>query len=203
MPVLAAIFDAFGTLVKIGVGTNPYRKILKIGIEQGRRPKVTDAEDLLSMPMDLRQAADHFGISVETGFMNRLEEGLREELASIQAYPDGVAAVAALQAAGVKVAVCSNLAQPYASAIERLYPNLNGYAYSFAVGAIKPSFKIYQHVTQLVGARPSEAWMIGDSQRCDCDGPAGFGMRGFYLNREGGGGYTTLRTFAEDILRKS
>ena len=82
MPVLAAVFDAFGTLVKIGVGTNPYRKILKIGIEQGRRPKATDAEDLLSIPMDLRQAADYFGISVETDFMNRLEDGLREELAA-------------------------------------------------------------------------------------------------------------------------
>jgi FMN phosphatase YigB (HAD superfamily) len=202
MPVLAAIFDAFGTLVKIGVGTNPYRKILKIGIEQGRRPKVTDAEDLLSMSMDLRQAAEHFGISVESGLMDRLEEGLREELASIQAYHDGVAAVAALQAAGVKVAVCSNLAQPYASAIERLYPNLDGYAYSFAVGAIKPSFKIYQHVTQLVGVLPAESWMIGDSKRCDCDGPLGFGIRGFYLDRKGGGSYSTLRTFAEDVLRK-
>lgn len=202
MPVLAAIFDAFGTLVKIGVGTNPYRKILKIGIEQGRRPKVTDAEDLLSMSMDLRQAAEHFGISVGSGLMDRLEEGLREELASIQAYHDGVAAVAALQAAGVKVAVCSNLAQPYASAIERLYPNLDGYAYSFAVGAIKPSFKIYQHVTQLVGVLPAESWMIGDSKTCDCDGPIAFGMRGFYLDREGGGSYSTLRTFAEDVLRK-
>ncbi|OPA96916.1 hypothetical protein BFW87_11395 [Pseudomonas fluorescens] len=203
MPVSAAIFDAFGTLVKIGVGTNPYRKILKIGIEQGRRPKATDAEDLLSMPMDLRQAADYFGISVETDFMNRLEDGLREELAAIQAYPDGIAAVATLQAAGLKVAVCSNLAQPYASAIERLYPNLDGYAYSFAIRAIKPSFKIYQHVTQLVGTSPGETWMIGDSQRCDCDGPLGFGMHGFYLDRKGGGSYTTLQAFAEDILRKS
>lgn len=203
MPVLAAVFDAFGTLVKIGAGTNPYRKILKIGIEQGRRPKATDAEDLLSMPMDLRQAADYFGISVETSFMSRLEEGLREELAGIQAYPDGLAAVATLQAAGLKVAVCSNLAQPYAAAIERLYPSLDGYAYSFAIRAIKPSFKIYQHVAQLVGTRPVETWMIGDSQRCDCDGPLGFGMHGFYLDRKGGGSYTTLRTFAEDILSRS
>lgn len=201
MPVLAAIFDAFGTLVKIGVGTNPYRKILKIGIEQGRRPKVSDAEDLLSMSMDLRQAAEYFGITVENRYMIRLEEGLHEELASIQAYSDGVAAVAALQAAGVKVAVCSNLAQPYASAIERLYPNLDGYAYSFAIGAIKPSFKIYQHVTQLVGVLPGESWMIGDSKRCDCDGPIEFGMHGAYLNRAGGGHFATLQSFAAKILK--
>jgi FMN phosphatase YigB (HAD superfamily) len=203
LPVLAVIFDAFGTLVKIGVGTNPYRKILKIGIEQGRRPKITDAEDLLSMSMDLRQAAEYFGIAVDKSYMIRLEEGLREELATIQAYPDGVAAVAALQAAGVKVAVCSNLAQPYASAIERLYPNLDGYTYSFAIGAIKPSFKIYQHVTQLVGVLPGESWMIGDSKRCDCDGPIEFGMQGAYLDRTGGGHFSTLDSFAQKILRIS
>ena len=202
MRPMAAIFDAFGTLVKIGVGTHPYRKILKIGIEQGRRPKVTDAEDLLSRPMDLRQAADFFGIFVEAKIMNQLERGLNEELANIQPYSDGLDAVAALQSAGIKVAVCSNLAQPYASAIERLYPTLDGYAYSFAIGAIKPSLKIYQRVTQLVGVRPDEAWMIGDSQRCDCDGPNSFGMRGFYLERKGEGAYKTLSTFAEKMLSK-
>lgn len=201
MPILAVIFDAFGTLVKIGAGTNPYRKILKIGIEQGRRPKLSDAEELLSMPMDLRQAADHFGIWVETSHMIRLEEGLREELASIQSYSDGVYAVAALQAVGVKVAVCSNLALPYASAVERLYPNLDGYTYSFAVGAIKPSFKIYQHVTHLLGVLPGESWMIGDSKRCDCDGPIEFGIHGAYLDRKGGGDFSTLRSFTEKILK--
>ncbi|MFJ3371721.1 HAD family hydrolase [Pseudomonas sp. NPDC086251] len=201
MPVSAAIFDAFGTLLKISGGTHPYRQILKLGIEQGRRPRVSDAEDLLSISMDLRQAADFFGIHVDHDLMRRLESALNQELASIQAYPDGVAAVAALQAAGIKVAVCSNLAKPYAAAIERLYPNLDGYAYSFTVGAIKPSSKIYRHVTQLVSAMPDEAWMIGDSKRCDCDGPIQFGMRGFYLDRQGSGVHKTLWPFVGEILR--
>jgi FMN phosphatase YigB (HAD superfamily) len=60
--------------------------------------------------MDLRQSAEFFGIYVDPEFMNRLEADLQDELACIQAYPDGIAAVAALQAAGIKVAVCSNLA---------------------------------------------------------------------------------------------
>jgi FMN phosphatase YigB (HAD superfamily) len=201
MPVLAAIFDAFGTLVKISEGSHPYRKILKLGIEQGRRPKPTDAEHLLTMPMDLRQAADFFGIQVDPGVMARLESDLRNELADIRAYPDGLFAVEALQAAGVKVVVCSNLAKPYAAAIEHLYPGLDGYSYSFAVRAIKPSFDIYHHATQLVSVSPSDAWMIGDSKRCDCEGPTAFGMRGFWLDRQGGGPYTSLHQFAETILR--
>lgn len=200
MPISVAIFDAFGTLLKISDGTHPYRKILKLGIEQGRRPRVSDAQDLLSIPMDLRQAAEYFGVKVEPWLMSQLESDLERELAGIEAYSDGIAVVEALQVAGLKVAVCSNLAQPYASAIERLYPSLNGYVYSFAVGAIKPSPEIYRQALQSVFAAPADAWMIGDSQLCDCDAPTAYGIRGFYLDRKGGRGYPTLNLFAEAIL---
>ncbi|WP_332768604.1 HAD family hydrolase [Pseudomonas koreensis] len=145
----AVIFDAFGTLLKIDGGTHPLREILKLGIEQGRRPKINDAENLLSLPMDLHEAADFFGIHVESNKMAQLQSGLRAELAGIQAYPDGLAAVERLQNAGVKVVLCSNLAKPYAAAIERLYPRLDGYIYSFAIGVIKPGFEIYQQAMQL------------------------------------------------------
>jgi HAD superfamily hydrolase (TIGR01509 family) len=201
MRVLAAIFDAFGTLVKIGEGRHPYRKMFKLGIEQGRRPQPSDAERLLSLPMDLRQAADFFGIQVAPSVMQQWESELASELNEIQAYPDGLAAVAVLQDAGVKVVVCSNLAKPYAAAIERLYPGLDGYSYSFAVGAIKPAFEIYRHATKLVSVEPADAWMIGDSQRCDCEGPRAFGMHGVWLDRQGTGAHSSLLQFAETILR--
>lgn len=201
MRVSAAIFDAFGTLVRIGEGHHPYRKMLKLGIAQGRRPQPSDAEHLLSMPMDLRQAADFFGIRVSPGLMQQWESELAEELAEIQAYPDGLGAVEALQVADVKVVVCSNLAKPYATAIERLYPGLDGYSYSFAVGAIKPSFEIYRHATQLVSVAPAEAWMIGDSRRCDCEGPSAFGMHGYWLDRQGSSGHSSLLQFADALLR--
>ena len=200
MTLLAAIFDAFGTLVKIGEGTHPYRKILKLGIEQGRRPQSTDAECLLTQPLDLREAADFFGIQVDRQVMAEIECGLAAELAEIQAFPDGLSAVQMLQDAGVKVVVCSNLAKPYAAAIERLYPGLDGYSYSFDVGAVKPSLEIYRHAVQLVSVLPADAWMIGDSKRCDCEGPTAFGMHGFWLDRQGGSRYTSLHQFAEDIL---
>lgn len=200
MPVSVAIFDAFGTLLKIEEGSHPYRKILKLGIEQGRRPGSRDAEDLLTKPLDLRQAADHFGIRVDASMMSRLELDLERELAGIEAYSDGLAAVNTLKAAGIKVVVCSNLAQPYASAIERLFPTLNGYIYSFAVGATKPSSVIYHEALQSVSALPEHAWMIGDSRPFDCDGPTAHGIQGFYLDRKGCAGYASLDLFAEAIL---
>lgn len=201
MPILAAIFDAFGTLVKISEGSHPYRKILKLGIEQGRRPQPTDAEALLSRPLDLRQAANLFGIQVDPDVMAQWEFDLCRELADIQAYPDGLRAVQRLQAAGVKVGVCSNLAKPYAAAIERLYPGLDGYSYSFAVGAIKPSFEIYRHATQQVAVSPADAWMVGDSKRCDCEGATAFGMHGYWLDRQGRSTYASLDHFAEAVLQ--
>lgn len=111
-----------------------------IEIEQGRRPQPDDAECSLSLPIDLRQAADFFGISVDPSAMLCLESDLGCDLADIQAYPDGIHTVRMLQEAGVKVAVCSNLAKPYAVAIERLSPALEGYSYSFEVGAVTPCF---------------------------------------------------------------
>jgi HAD superfamily hydrolase (TIGR01549 family) len=200
MPVSVAIFDAFGTLLKIREGSHPYRTILKLGVAQGRRPKISDAQDLLSKPMDLRQAADYFGVNIEPRLMSRLESELEIELAGIEAYEDGVAAVEALQGAGMKVIVCSNLAKPYASAVERLYPSLDGYVYSFAVGAMKPSAEIYRQALQSVSAMPADAWMIGDSKSCDCDGPTAYGIQGFYLGRKDGSRYATLSLFAEDML---
>lgn len=199
MPV-AAIFDAFGTLVKISEGSHPYRKLFKLGIEQGRRPQHTDAEALLSLPLDLRQAAKFFGIQVDPDLMALWEFDLCSELDDIQAYSDGLRAVRQLQAAGLKVAVCSNLAKPYAAAIERLYPRLDGYSYSFAVGAIKPSFDIYRHVTQQLAVSPADAWMVGDSKRCDCEGPLAFGMYGNWLDRQGRSTYTSLDHFVDAIL---
>jgi len=200
MCVSVAIFDAFGTLLKIGQGSHPYRKIIRLGIDQGRRPGSRDSEDLLTLPLGLREAAEHFGIRVEPAMMIQLESDLERELATIEAYRDGVSAIKTLQSAGLKVVVCSNLAKPYASAVERLYPGLNGYTYSFAVGAVKPSVEIYHHALNSVSATPNEACMIGDSQIFDCDTPAIFGIQGFYLDRKGGAGYATLDLFADAIL---
>lgn len=197
---LAVIFDAFGTLIKIHKGSSPYRKILKIGIEQGRRPQPSDAEIILSSPMDLRQAADFFGINVAPSVMASLEEGLNRELAEIQAYPDGLHAVRLLQEADIKVVVCSNLAKPYAAAVKRLYPTLDACSYSFEVGDVKPSFKIYSHAVQAVSCSPAEVWMIGDSKECDCDGPTAFGMRGFWLDRKFQSNHSSLDQFAAEVL---
>ena len=198
----AVIFDAFGTLVQIHEGRHPYRQILKAGVRQGRRPKPDDAKQIMTRPLGLQEAADHFGIRLPACVMEAVQNDLTTELASIQAYQDGVEAVALLKNAGFKVAVCSNLALPYADAVERLYPTLDAYVYSFEVGAVKPDAVIYAEACRQLDCAPGEVYMIGDSQRCDRDGPNEFGIHGWFLGRDGlSGDFSDLTAFAEFVIK--
>lgn len=197
------IFDAFGTLVQIHEGRHPFRQILKLGIEQGRRPRADDAKVLMTNPWGLAEAARQLGITIKPGILETIQDQLDAELELISAYPDGFEAVSLLQEAGFKVAVCSNLAQPYAAAIERLYPSLDGYSYSFEAGVVKPDFKIYQDACTKLALQPVMVDMVGDSQRCDQAGPTEFGMRGWYLDRVGESSLKDLESFAKMLVAMS
>lgn len=197
------IFDAFGTLVQIHEGRHPFRQILKLGIEQGRRPRADDAKVLMTNPWGLAEAARQLGITIKPGILETIQDQLDAELELISAYPDGLEAVSLLQEAGFKVAVCSNLAQPYAAAIERLYPSLDGYSYSFEAGVVKPDFKIYQDACTKLALQPVMVDMVGDSQRCDQAGPTEFGMRGWYLDRVGESSLKDLESFAKMLVAMS
>lgn len=202
MNVKMALFDAFGTLIKIQNGTHPYRRILRAGIEQGRRPKPKDAEILLSLPLDLQEAADFFGIAVPPPRMAEIQAALDFELEAMEPHSDGLEAVRMLQNSGIPVGICSNLAKPYAGAIERLYPSVRLKAYSFEAGVIKPAPEMYKHARKVMNAGSvQDITMIGDSCSCDREGPRKFGMNGYWLRRDGFGDYASLIEFAEDILR--
>ncbi len=42
--------------------------------------------------------------------------------------------------------------------------------------------------------------MIGDSEKCDRDGPRLAGISGFLLNRQGGKDFSSLTEFADAVL---
>lgn len=201
--VKAVIFDAFGTVLKIQRGSHPYRQILRQGRAQGRRVRAEDAKVIMTNPLRLREAAEHFGIMVPEDDLIRIQIALDDELQAIEPYEDAITAVQVLKSAGIKVAICSNLAMPYSTAIERLFPDLDAYGYSFAIGALKPHPRIYQTVLDQLGVAPDETWMIGDSQRCDRDGPTASGIKGHYLARTGlaaNGDFADLNAFAAALI---
>lgn len=201
--VQAAIFDAFGTIIRIENARHPFRQLLKLGIAQGRRPKPDDASMLMRHPWGLAQAADHFGIDVTPAELARIQAELDAEVASIQPFADALACIEALQVRGLKVAVCSNLARPYGAAVKRIFPGLESYGFSYEIGTLKPDRRIYDAVLTELAVDACKVWMTGDSQRCDRDGPIALGVKGHYLNRTREGSlsdFHDLMAFKDAVL---
>ncbi len=72
---------------------------------------------------------------------------------------------------------------------------------------MKPDPLIYQAVCNQFGFGPADPFseqgrvvMIGDSQRCDRDGPRVVGVMGYCLERHGGGAIRDLSQFADLVL---
>lgn len=205
MPIKFVLFDAFGTLLRIPEGRHPYRQVLKEGIRQGRRPQPDDLHQILTRNLDLTGAANLFGIKISTQHMADILRDLDADLSSIEPFKDGLLAVEKLQAAGIKVGIASNLAAPYGAPVRRLYPTLDAFGFSYALGAMKPHAFMYRATCELLEVGIERCFedrvvMIGDSQKCDCDGPYAAGIQGFLLNRHGVGDFSSLTEFADMVL---
>lgn len=67
-----------------------------------------------------------------------------------------------------------------------LLPDLDAYLFSYELGAAKPDPEIYVATCTALGCRPREVLFIGDSRRCDFEGPRAFGMQAEWLDRKNG-----------------
>ncbi|WP_442513044.1 HAD family hydrolase [Pseudomonas promysalinigenes] len=204
----AVIFDLFGTFLKIRDRQNPYRQLLRIGAQQGRAASPNDLSVIMALNGGLREAADVFGISLSTDQRTDLERKLDLELKSIIPFDDAMPAIELLRYNKIKIAVCSNLAQPYCSIVKNLLPGLDGYALSAELGLIKPDPEMYRSACAMLGVSPgelmgkssAEVLMVGDSRRCDEQGPRCLGIRGHHLDRSGKGGFEDLVSFAQAAI---
>ena len=82
--------------------------------------------------------------------------------------------------------MCSNLAAEYGPAVLGLLPGLDAYVLSYEVGLAKPDPAIFGRVCAELGCAPGEVVFVGDSKRCDVDGPRAFGMQARHLDRRAG-----------------
>lgn len=206
--ISAVVFDAFGTLVNLQSKRHPFRQLLKEGVLGGRRASSNDVRVLMSNPWSLREAADQLAIRISPTRLQALQDDLDREVASIIPFEDGIEAVALLRAEGVRVGICSNLCEPYGAAVLQAFPELDGYAFSYQVGAMKPDALIYQSICASLAVSPGELFgdqkeqiaMAGDSLKCDRDGPRAVGMLGFHLDRSGRGELRDLVHFAQLVI---
>jgi HAD superfamily hydrolase (TIGR01549 family) len=171
----AIVFDAFGTLLTYGgQRRNPYVRILAaIDRTDSRLPFLTQ-----NVSIDV--------FAAELGLVHLLPEihqSLTEDLAGIRAFDDVADTIETLRAAGLRIAICSNLAQPYGTIVRQLLPALDGYVFSYEIGAKKPDPAIYRAACAAVSCAPGEILFIGDSRRADLEGPKAYGMQARLIDR--------------------
>lgn len=84
-------------------------------------------------------------------------------------YPDTVPVLRGLRAAGIPVAVVSNIPWDIRGVFERTGVGelVDEYVLSYAEGVMKPDPKIFLTACQRIGVAPEQALMIGDSVEAD------------------------------------
>lgn len=183
--IRGVIFDVYGTLAEIRNKTSPYRKLLELGEAQGRPRQPVDAELIMSRPLGLSEAATNLGITLTNNERQQLESLLAAEVESIELFDDVATSLQHLQQRGLKLALCSNLAAPYAQPIAEVLPiSLDAYTWSFSAGAIKPTASIYLHTCEALGLSPQEVVMVGDTYDADVAGPINAGLQAIWLRRD-------------------
>ena len=202
------IFDAFGTILQIGQRTNPYLQLFREGRRQGRILGPNTIGCAMTMDLPLDEFAAYLGITLRSSVRQELNRALELELSSIRPYPEALEAIEMLQKSGCQLGICSNLAAPYGSVVRGLFPMMDGYAFSYEQGLMKPDPKIYLSTCDQMGVEPSDGfgvemgcvYMIGDSPRCDRDGPRIVGIMGILLSRTRVGKIRDLTQFARLVI---
>ena len=205
--ISAVVFDAYGTVVRIGQRTNPYGALLKEGRRQGLALTSDSTHFVMTANLSFDQVADHLGIELSSSKRAEMNDALGKELASIEPYPDALEVIDRLQEAGLLIGICSNLAQPYGPVIRKAFPRVQCHAFSYELGVMKPDPSIYLSLCRKLGVEACHAAlekarekdrmvMIGDSRKCDRDGPRAVGIVGYHLDRSGQGKISDLVQFA-------
>ncbi len=181
--VKAVAFDVFGTLVYIKDPRRPYRRLLSTLAEIGRPPRADDAARMMSSDLGLAEAAELLGSALPIDVLHELQSDLDAELSSVSLFEDVIPALRSLKTRGIRVGLCSNLAGPYAAPVTALLPELDAYAWSFAVGAVKPEPRMYAYLCDALRASPGQILMVGDTLSADYEGPLAHGMQACHLAR--------------------
>lgn len=175
--IKAVAFDAYGTLVEIGEKRRPFARLASMA---GRDIPTSP----LTEQMDLEQFYAAVGLHPDNPPLESLQSDLTVELASTHAYPEAAFVLGRLHNHGIRTAVASNLAKPYAGPIRNeLGEFFDALCFSFEVGAVKPDVAFYTALAEMLQLQPSEILMVGDTWRCDYEGAINAGFAALHLDR--------------------
>lgn len=167
--IRAVCFDAFGTVVEIIDRRNPFRIVSEHEYHQITMQAMT-------RPIGIRQLAAQLDIRLSEAEILHWEAEVEAECASIQLRPKMRSIWNALKQARLKIAVCSNLAAPYAGPMMDTLPAApDSLVMSFQFGLMKPHKDIYSIVALQLGLRLSQILFVGDRLEDDVVGPTAAG----------------------------
>lgn len=169
----AIAFDCYDTLLTITDIRRPFQRLAALAGGQLNPSPMT-------VPMSLRDVANrNFAESMlEAGILEKLEDDLRLELASLQPLPGALEVLQRLRELGYRLAVASNLALPYAAPLRQWLESLVDIeVLSFDVGAAKPSALFYEELCKRLDLAPSEVLMVGNSLQNDVVGAKTAGLQ--------------------------
>lgn len=126
-----------------------------------------------------------------------IRRDLASEIAGLRLFDEVPQTLRRLRDAGLRIAVCSNLAYEYGARVRELMPDVDAYVFSYEQGVAKPDPAIYAATCAALECAAAEVLFVGDSTRCDLKGPRAFGMRSAWLDREGG---MTLLDATREVL---
>lgn len=166
----AIVFDAFGTLVEIMDKRRPFRALVA-----NERSNAL-LQRAIRYPIGLGELSQQLSSPVSEERLAELEADLSAELKSVRLRPGMDLVWQAVQRAGLPIAVCSNLAEPYeAPLLEQLPGQPDVSVLSFQTRLMKPQPEIYHLVCNRLGLEPRQVLFAGDSMSADVVGPSAIG----------------------------
>ncbi|MBY0359163.1 MAG: HAD-IA family hydrolase [Candidatus Obscuribacterales bacterium] len=177
MVVKAVAFDAFGTACRIADPRNPYGKLFRIlGIDK-------DEAKIRALTQAL--GFSELAVALSGGEPpSELLEDLACEIASIELFSETREVLAELKQRGLKIAVVSNLAQPFGEPVQSLLGDLvDHFVFSFVTGVAKPNPEIFEEVCRKLELSAPEILFVGDNKQNDYEGALAFGMSALHLQR--------------------
>jgi HAD superfamily hydrolase (TIGR01509 family) len=112
----------------------------------------------------------------------------RSQELEAEALPGAIEVFRALQAAGIRAGLVSNIWRPYEQGARRVLPSIfsgpleaDPRVLSYEIGIMKPDVRIYRHALAAAGEPARNAFMIGDSYQNDVAPALSIGMRTIWL----------------------
>ena len=140
----------------------------------------------MTIPGNTADIFSKMGIDAPAHMLDQLDDEIEQEIESLTLYDDVLPVLSQLTANRIPMAICSNLAQPYGTVIQKLLPQFHFIkCLSYEVGFIKPDREMYEFVVNRSGVTQSQAIFVGDTLHADYDGPKKFGFNARHLVRDG------------------